>query len=693
MLASHAWTSARRAYAAPAVTLDQYDPAPRPEDGFSLSGAQPGSHLQYAASLHIDYARDPLVYENVAGNANTTRVSLVSDQVRAHAAFTLGLYDVAMVYLALPVDLWMKGETLGNQPTATGAGAGDLAFGGRVAIYRGPQAAVALQLGLTAPTGHAGTQGRPGVAGDSGVTAHPEVTSEINAGPLSVLLNFGARMRQDVRFASTRFADSLTFGAGVSVPISRETLRALAELHGATPMDDVGNRPTSPLEALLGMKLVPAQGFTLGLAGGAGLLRGYGAPTLRALLMFGYSSGGADQHHAAQQAPEPAPEAPAPEATPLVVAEQPVAAAAAAAALVDRDKDGIGDAEDECPLAPGAVDRAGCPRFLRYDEHSGEIAFEPTLRFSGDAKKPVPNSDAALEELVALLVANPKLKIRIEAHLARGGDSHKAVQQSVARAASVGRWLLVKGVASERIEAVGCGTNRPIVPEHGAQRAKNERTVAFVTSPLPETGMRSSLGCTAAEITPKPAPAPVVLKEPEPRAPIAAAPAPAAPKPVPAPPVPVPAAATPLTLVPPFESESYKVDLAAGRIELRKPIRFEEGTAELNPRSQAYLVEIAGTLRANPRLKIAIESYVAVDAGAQASLALSQQRAQVVRKRLVDKGIAPERIKAYGCGENRPIAPGNVPWGRKKNERIEIPVLDPAPSAGVHSFEGCSASE
>lgn len=676
--------------ASPAATLDQYQPGPRPEDGFALSGAQPGPHLHFAAALHLDYARDPLVYENVAGEPSSSRVSLVSDQLRAQGAFSLGLLDAALLYLVVPVDLWMQGDKLGPQPTATGFGAGDLLLGGRLALHRGKIAAVALQVGVTAPTGKAGAAERPGVAGEAGVTGHPEITSEILAGPLSVLINVGVLMRKDSQFAGTRFTNALTFGTGVSVPIVRERLRALAEVHGASPLDDVGRRGGSPLEALLGIKLMPATGLSFGLAGGAGLLRGYGSPSMRAVLMLGYSSA-SEAGRSSEQRPPPPPPEPPPEPAPVtaVAVEEPVPVEPE-----DRDHDGVSDAEDDCPLAPGPIDRAGCPRFLHYDEHSGEIAFEPALRFTGDAKGLQPNSASELEELIALLAANPAIKLRIEAHVQRDGDAHRATRHSVQHAAVAARWLIEHGVAVNRLEAVGCGDNRPIAPEHSSQRAKNERVVAYVIHPLPETGLRSSLGCTAVEIAPRPEPAPAVLKEPEPRAP---EPAPKKPEPAPAPTPPPPKAppvtSAPLTLVPPTSGEAYRVDLAAGRIELLKPIRFDEGTAVISARSVPYVVEIAASLRANPRLRVAVESHVAADGGAQASLALSQERARAVRKRLADNGVAPERIKAYGCGENRPIAPANVPWGRKKNDRVELPLLDPAPSTGVHSTEGCSLSE
>jgi OOP family OmpA-OmpF porin len=139
--------------------------------------------------------------------------------------------------------------------------------------------------------------------------------------------------------------------------------------------------------------------------------------------------------------------------------------------------------------------------------------------------------------------------------------------------------------------------------------------------------------------------------------------------------------------------EGHRVDLAAGRIELLKPIRFDERSAQLDARAKKLLDEIAATLRANPEMKIAITADVAADAGSEPSLALTRERASAIRSELGGRGVAPARTKAYGCGENRPVAPNNVPWGRKKNERVELLLLDPAPSSSVHSLAGCSVAE
>jgi OOP family OmpA-OmpF porin len=144
---------------------------------------------------------------------------------------------------------------------------------------------------------------------------------------------------------------------------------------------------------------------------------------------------------------------------------------------------------------------------------------------------------------------------------------------------------------------------------------------------------------------------------------------------------------------PPGCPSGHRVHLDKGQIELLKPVRFEDGASDVRGRSDSLIDELAATLKANPTMKIRIESHTGDDVPAHASAALTQKRAASVRKELAARGVAPARMQAYGCGQYRPVAPNNVPWGRKKNERIELHVLDPAPSSAVQSTTGCIHSE
>jgi len=53
---------------------------------------------------------------------------------------------------------------------------------------------------------------------------------------------------------------------------------------------------------------------------------------------------------------------------------------------------------------------------------------------------------------------------------------------------------------------------------------------------------------------------------------------------------------------------------------------------------------------------------------------LSAERALSVTRYLIERGIAPDRVRAVGCGEARPIASNATAAGKAKNRRVEIVV-------------------
>lgn len=106
-----------------------------------------------------------------------------------------------------------------------------------------------------------------------------------------------------------------------------------------------------------------------------------------------------------------------------------------------------------------------------------------------------------------------------------------------------------------------------------------------------------------------------------------------------------------------------------------KNIFFATGSASLEAKSQAELLKLQEFLTKNSALKIEIGGHTD-DVGAdEANLKLSQERAESVKKFLLEKGIAAERITAKGYGETKPVAPNTTDEGRKQNRRTEFIVL------------------
>ncbi len=96
--------------------------------------------------------------------------------------------------------------------------------------------------------------------------------------------------------------------------------------------------------------------------------------------------------------------------------------------------------------------------------------------FDFDKAELKPESRAELQRVVAFLKAHPQIRIRIEGHTDDVGDEQYNLELSKRRAEAVRRYLIDHGIDPSRIEAVGYGETRPLVPNTSeAARAKNRR--------------------------------------------------------------------------------------------------------------------------------------------------------------------------------------------------------------------------
>ena len=76
----------------------------------------------------------------------------------------------------------------------------------------------------------------------------------------------------------------------------------------------------------------------------------------------------------------------------------------------------------------------------------------------------------------------------------------------------------------------------------------------------------------------------------------------------------------------------------------------------------------------HPEIKVTVTGHTDNVGKDAANLKLSQSRADNIKKMLVEKGIAANRITAIGKGESEPAESNSTPEGRAKNRRIEITI-------------------
>jgi OOP family OmpA-OmpF porin len=107
-----------------------------------------------------------------------------------------------------------------------------------------------------------------------------------------------------------------------------------------------------------------------------------------------------------------------------------------------------------------------------------------------------------------------------------------------------------------------------------------------------------------------------------------------------------------------------------------RDLEFATGASDLNDGSYASLQTLAEVLEARPELRIALVGHTDSVGGLDGNIALSQRRAQSVRRRMIDSyGIDGARMEAEGMGYLAPIASNLEETGRDENRRVEVIVL------------------
>ena len=101
-------------------------------------------------------------------------------------------------------------------------------------------------------------------------------------------------------------------------------------------------------------------------------------------------------------------------------------------------------------------------------------------------------------------------------------------------------------------------------------------------------------------------------------------------------------------------------------------ITFDVGKATIKPESMGEINRIVQLMNENPTLKFSVEGHTDSTGNAASNQTLSEQRAQAIVAKLVEMGIAKDRLTAVGKGQNNPISDNSTDEGRAKNRRVEF---------------------
>ncbi|MGA2587465.1 MAG: OmpA family protein [Candidatus Aminicenantales bacterium] len=121
------------------------------------------------------------------------------------------------------------------------------------------------------------------------------------------------------------------------------------------------------------------------------------------------------------------------------------------------------------------------------------------------------------------------------------------------------------------------------------------------------------------------------------------------------------------------DAAAFSTDLKATGHAAVYGINFDTGKSAIKSESAQAIGEIAKLLQADPGLKIHVVGHTDNVGGVDGNIKLSQDRAEAVLQALVrDHGIAPDRLRSYGCGQFAPVASNDTEEGRAKNRRVEL---------------------
>ncbi len=129
----------------------------------------------------------------------------------------------------------------------------------------------------------------------------------------------------------------------------------------------------------------------------------------------------------------------------------------------------------------------------------------------------------------------------------------------------------------------------------------------------------------------------------------------------------------------PSQSSAAEVQAKFGAALAAQPPRpasfvlyFVEGRDTLTDESKTVVERVFAEIAARPAPDIAVIGHTDSVGNATANDALSLQRAETIRRELLQRGITPENVQASGRGERELLVPTADNVAEPRNRRVEI---------------------
>jgi outer membrane protein OmpA-like peptidoglycan-associated protein len=156
----------------------------------------------------------------------------------------------------------------------------------------------------------------------------------------------------------------------------------------------------------------------------------------------------------------------------------------------DNDSDTVQDVDDLCPNTPGdpGGERPGCPKKDQLAViTASEIRILDQIQFEfnraalkRENKRDPHDSRKILGAVAQILKDNPNVTLEVQGHTDNVGNPDYNQKLSQARAETVRKYLVSKGIAPNRLTARGYGMSQPIVPNTTEENRAINRRVQFI---------------------------------------------------------------------------------------------------------------------------------------------------------------------------------------------------------------------
>lgn len=107
-------------------------------------------------------------------------------------------------------------------------------------------------------------------------------------------------------------------------------------------------------------------------------------------------------------------------------------------------------------------------------------------------------------------------------------------------------------------------------------------------------------------------------------------------------------------------------------VTLPQDILFATNSTAVSGALQSDLTTLARSINSYPNSTVNVIGHTDSEGDAAFNFDLSQRRAQSVSSVLINAGVAPQRIRSIGRGEDQPVASNATSQGRQLNRRVEI---------------------